>query len=344
MIPILVPMGNTQQAQQVEASTVPQTSIHQEGKMIPIYVPMGDAQKVQVSADPQSSIHQEGKMIPIYVPMGSTQEMQAAAVQQLAMMNTQGANNMMNTQGALVNTQVLNAMMANQMQQGEQVSAELGQEMNTETGGNTVVETNSLDASQSIGEELNEQIPVLNPLGSTASNVVVRPLPQGSTSSKSSSSSSTTTILYYDPAAATVNGQLFVPQVVYDADGNQVDLKALQDSKNAEIYLEAPPTFTQQQAVPEDAPPPQQMSRQDLERYAAEPPAQDQYIIISTVAVMALLVGALSARRLRARNFLSSCIENESLEDEVAYDVATTSGDYSTFGGHWKGDLEKFDV
>jgi hypothetical protein len=255
-----------------------------------------------------------------------------------SMMNTQGANNMMNTQGS-------NAMMANQMQLGEQVSAELGQEMTaSQLGGNTVVETNSMAASQPISQELNEQIPVLNPLGSTDSNVVVRPLPLGSSSSKSSSSSSTTTILYYDPLAATVNGQLYVPQVVYDADGNEVDLKALQASKNADIYLEPPSTTsTQQQTVTEDVPP-QQMSRQDLERYAAEPPAQDQYIIISTVAVMALLVGALSARRLRARNFLSSCIENESLEDEVAYDVATTNGDYSTFGGHWKGDLEKFDV
>ena len=72
---------------------------------------------------------------------------------------------------------------------------------------------------------------------------------------------------------------------------------------------------------------------------------QDQSIIVSTVAVMALLVGALSARRLRSRSFLSACIENESLEDDVAYDTAYTTTDhsYNTFGG-WKGDLEKFDV
>jgi len=82
--------------------------------------------------------------------------------------------------------------------------------------------------------------------------------------------------------------------------------------------------------------------------------SQDQTIIVATVAVMALLVGALSARRLRSRSFLSACIENESLEDDVAYDDAYTTtaaasgamgGDssYNTFGG-WKGDLEKFDV
>lgn len=88
------------------------------------------------------------------------------------------------------------------------------------------------------------------------------------------------------------------------------------------------------------------------------PQAQDQMIIVSTVATMALLVGALSARRLRSRHFLSSCIENESLEDELAYDTAyTTTGGrgsgYDTFGGGgssggsalpWRGDLEKFDV
>lgn len=87
-------------------------------------------------------------------------------------------------------------------------------------------------------------------------------------------------------------------------------------------------------------------------------------IIISTVATMALLVGALSARRLRSKQFLSFCIENESLEDELAYDAAFTTqstvggstfyaggGGYDTFatgkyGGdlRWRGDLEKFDV
>jgi hypothetical protein len=82
--------------------------------------------------------------------------------------------------------------------------------------------------------------------------------------------------------------------------------------------------------------------------------SQDQTIIIATVAVMALLVGALSARRLRSKSFLSSCIENETLEDDAAYDDAYTTtaaasgavgadSSYNTFGG-WKGDLEKFDV
>ena len=41
---------------------------------------------------------------------------------------------------------------------------------------------------------------------------------------------------------------------------------------------------------------------------------------------MALLVGALSARRLRSRHFLASCIENESLEDELACKLLKNHG------------------
>jgi len=165
------------------------------------------------------------------------------------------------------------------------------------------------------------------------SNVIIQPRPS------SSSTAGKPKILYYDPLAATVNGQLHVPQVVYDADGNEVDLNSLQSS-STEIYIEPPSLTQQQQSLPA-----QQLSRSEFQSIASEPPAEDQYIIITTVAVMALLVGALSARKLRSRNFMSSCIENEDIEDDVAYDVATTAGDYSTFSaGNWKGDLEKFDV
>jgi len=99
-----------------------------------------------------------------------------------------------------------------------------------------------------------------------------------------------------------------------------------------------------------------------IRRRIANPQTQDQMIIISTVATMALLIGALSARRLRSRQFLSFCIENENLEDDLAFDAAYTTqstvgasslyGGYDTFGDgnryggdlRWRGDLEKFDV
>jgi hypothetical protein len=70
----------------------------------------------------------------------------------------------------------------------------------------------------------------------------------------------------------------------------------------------------------------------------------DSSVIVVTVGVMALLVGALSARKLRSRNLLSACIENETLEDDAAYDAAYTTHQYNTFQQGWKGDLEKFDV
>ena len=140
-------------------------------------------------------------------------------------------------------------------------------------------------------------------------------------------------VYYYDAKAATTDGsgELQIPSMVYDANGNAVQLDSLKGgSPNAEIYLQPP-----QKAVlsPKIAP------------TWGESTLQDQTIIVSTVAVMALLVGALSARRMRSRSILSSCIENESLEDDIAYDTAytTTDNSYNTFGG-WKGDLEKFDV
>jgi hypothetical protein len=144
-------------------------------------------------------------------------------------------------------------------------------------------------------------------------------------------------VYYYDPKLAMADGELKIPTVVYDQQGNQIELQALQ---GAQIFLEPP---QQQQQV--ESPKQQLAGGQSLSKWG-ESTAQDQSIIVSTVAVMALLVGALSARRMRSRSFLSSCIENESLEDDVAYDTAyTTNADnsYNTFGG-WKGDLEKFDV
>ena len=141
-------------------------------------------------------------------------------------------------------------------------------------------------------------------------------------------------VYYYDAKEVTSDGsgQLQIPSLVYDAKGNVVQLDSLKGSSpNAEIFLEPP-----QQAV---------LSTSSLKPNWGDSTLQDQTIIVCTVAVMALLVGALSARRLRSRSFLSSCIENEALEDDIAYDTAytTTDNSYNTFGG-WKGDLEKFDV
>eukprot|EP00526_Cylindrotheca_closterium_P010403 CAMPEP_0113648114 /NCGR_PEP_ID=MMETSP0017_2-20120614/25503_1 /TAXON_ID=2856 /ORGANISM="Cylindrotheca closterium" /LENGTH=402 /DNA_ID=CAMNT_0000560279 /DNA_START=164 /DNA_END=1372 /DNA_ORIENTATION=- /assembly_acc=CAM_ASM_000147 len=145
-------------------------------------------------------------------------------------------------------------------------------------------------------------------------------------------------VLYYEPSHAMANGKLEAPMTVYDLNGNPIPLQSL---RGAQIYME-PPMQQQVQA------PKRGMSTQDIQKWG-ESTSQDQSIIVATVAVMALLVGAISARRMRSRNVLSSCIENEALEDDVAYDTAyTTNKDnsyYNTFAsGGWKGDLEKFDV
>lgn len=181
-------------------------------------------------------------------------------------------------------------------------------------------------------------------------------------------------IYYYDPAQAVLQGQLQAPSIVFDEHGNEVELASLVSKfKETDMYLEPPRSPSQmnspvygasqssnsgnrrlitssnstnstQPLLPLSLPPPLEMNIKRPESWG-ESTTQDQSIIVCTVATMALLVGALSARRLRSRSFLSSCIENESLEDEVAFDNAytVTGGDsYNTFG--WKGDLEKFDV
>ncbi|CAB9508144.1 expressed unknown protein [Seminavis robusta] len=173
-------------------------------------------------------------------------------------------------------------------------------------------------------------------------------------------------IFYYEPNQAIVQGQLQAPTVVYDEHGNEIELASLVTGVT-ELFIEPPlladlPMFGASQPINGNrrmmaasnstnstlphllGPPPLEMKIKTPESWG-QSTSQDQSIIVCTVAVMALLVGALSARRLRARSYLSSCIENESLEDDVAFDSAytVTGGDsYNTFG--WKGDLEKFDV
>lgn len=186
---------------------------------------------------------------------------------------------------------------------------------------------------------------------------------------------------YYDPKTTKkdIHGHLHLPQIVYDAFGRAVSLKSL--SAAAPVYMEAPPTtMTHQNASTYNGTiynyththPPVVETRQkrsmSLPRFGADTTtsssnanggggwgtstAADSSLIVCTVGVMALLVGALSARRMRSRSILSACIENEALlEDEAAYDTAYTvnnvaggANHYNTFQQGWKGDLEKFDV
>jgi hypothetical protein len=95
-------------------------------------------------------------------------------------------------------------------------------------------------------------------------------------------------------------------------------------------------------------------SRNESQSSSSTDADDDSSMIICTVGVvMALFVGALSARRMRhQRSILSVCIENETLEHNAAYDTGYTTttnpnafgSHYNTFAQGWKGDLEKFDV
>jgi len=187
------------------------------------------------------------------------------------------------------------------------------------------------------------------------------------------------TVYYYEPQTSTGGtnpGQPVVPDIVYDEQGTPIKLADLAEVAE-EIFMEHPDVPSPARKIGEETIEEESSSntQRDTESKSYAFPgdsgtwddsvqAQDQLIIVSTVATMALLVGALSARRMRSRQFLSSCIENESLEDEVAYDAAYTttsesryrdgggsvySHGYDTFGPtaeslRWRGDLEKFDV
>jgi hypothetical protein len=181
-------------------------------------------------------------------------------------------------------------------------------------------------------------------------------------------------VLFYDPEELkTAPGEIPLPKRVFDADGNDVDMagkEAVLVPPNNNNDNPPPPSKDDAKPHPKEDEketsidsPSSSTNDATQDEMLATPQTQDQMIIISTVATMALLVGALSARRLRSRQFLSFCIENESLEDELAYDAAYTTqstvgassfyagAGYDTFGGskfggdlRWRGDLEKFDV
>jgi hypothetical protein len=184
---------------------------------------------------------------------------------------------------------------------------------------------------------------------------------------------------FYDPKGTKKDqhGRIHLPQFVYDTYGRVVSLKSLTQAAAAPVMMQEPNdqpilTMIHQNSTTLNATqynyththPPVVESRQkrkmSLPKYNfsktngdSSTTEDDSSMIICTVGVMALFVGALSARRLRhQRSILSVCIENEALEDEAAYDAAYTTttnpnafgSHYNTFAQGWKGDLEKFDV
>jgi hypothetical protein len=292
----------------------------------------------------------EGKILPVYSPLGKTEDYQS---------NETVSNQPLGPNRKTMNTYMLSETVTNTAEPiygaeiisrryiPVKVSDMIGNEVVASTNESPPKDVEIVPQSFSSSENLHENKKILTSgenmlhdegsMRSSDVNVIIRPRP------KPKEANPKTTFLYYDAETVVVNGQVFLPQLVYDENGNEYDFQTIQATSKAEIIMEIPP---QVNPVLSKITPAKRLNRQDLERYVAEPPVQDQYIIIATVAVMALMVGALSARRMRSRNFLSSCIENEALEEEVAYDVATTNGDYSTFANNaiFRGDMEKFDV
>jgi hypothetical protein len=170
---------------------------------------------------------------------------------------------------------------------------------------------------------------------------------------------SKTQYLYYNPRdVMVVDGQVVLPHTAYDANGKPHDLSR----SHAQVYFQPPPlygvhhfnssnatasnyTFTHPNTVKTPV-----MDNRPKEGYALPAVAPmvegGSSILVATVGVVALLVGALSARHARGRACLSSCLENEHLvANEAAYDLAhTTNSNTTSYSTFWKGDLEKFDV
>lgn len=378
-IPVYVPMGSTtgQQQQQPQFSPVlqangmqgaPQLLMSQANTGQNGFMMMSGGQEqfqggfsqeqpqMMMMSPPQQSMMSGQNMMQLTQQQpGQLYQQQQQLPQQMMM---QGQPQMMQAQPQMMQGQPQMMMAQNQLQQG-QLQMQQGQVMQP-------YENQQPALTSAHGKHAQNQRPVHpNKLsnffrGKKATQKTQQQQPMGQQPQ----------VYYYDPAQAVVHGnQLQPPSLVYDQHGNEVQLASL-TSVGTEVHMEAPraelmdaPHYgstssgnSQRSLVvssnstinstgPILLPPPLEMNLKTPESWG-ESTSQDQSIIVCTVAVMALLVGALSARRLRARSFLSSCIENESLEHEVAFDNATTftgAGDsYNTFG--WKGDLEKFDV
>ena len=171
-----------------------------------------------------------------------------------------------------------------------------------------------------------------------------------------------TQYLYYNPNdVVVVNGQVYLPSQAYDKNGKPHDLT----NTKAQVFIQPPPLYgvhhfnhsnvtdsSYTYVHPNTVKTPVYGHHSgDKEEQTAKGIAMPNLnsvegnsssILVATVGVVALLVGALSARHARGRACLNACLENETLASEAAYDTAhTRANTYSTF---WKGDLEKFDV
>eukprot|EP00573_Skeletonema_grethae_P007729 CAMPEP_0201693950 /NCGR_PEP_ID=MMETSP0578-20130828/6376_1 /ASSEMBLY_ACC=CAM_ASM_000663 /TAXON_ID=267565 /ORGANISM="Skeletonema grethea, Strain CCMP 1804" /LENGTH=518 /DNA_ID=CAMNT_0048179559 /DNA_START=202 /DNA_END=1758 /DNA_ORIENTATION=- len=133
--------------------------------------------------------------------------------------------------------------------------------------------------------------------------------------------------------------ELTLPDEVYTASGQKLKLSDVHDGGKAEVFLEMNPKTVLGKSLTELNSIPKSMSSSSgggatsslfVSRTAASTTAgnaaqqsQDQMIVFLTVATMAIMVGMLSARRLRSRKFLEQCMTpdlEDDLDDVVRYD------------------------
>ncbi|KAL7489088.1 hypothetical protein ACHAW6_014676 [Cyclotella cf. meneghiniana] len=201
--------------------------------------------------------------------------------------------------------------------------------------------------------------------------VILRPRPSYSSNVSLSTTSNGKLVYYYDPSTLSSRGKeaeptLTLPEVIYDAQGRVKKLEEIHDGGRNDVFLEVKPKAVwgehwKGHGVPFHL-------NEKLSHYtnAAVDSSQspDQMIVFGTIATMAILVGALSARRMRHKKLLEHCMETDLEEDWEeeekgapnragmmyrGYDETPMGGGgrkYESFGGnlHWRGDMEKFDV
>jgi hypothetical protein len=188
-------------------------------------------------------------------------------------------------------------------------------------------------------------------------NVVLRPMGSDETDVSSvgdgmkpptTGSNGGLVVYYYDPSALTASAtastdggvrdvtaeeeahmpELTLPDVVYDESGTPFGLESVHDGGRNDVYLEIKPrgaTWGNGQGG--------RMAGSVADRWrsmrgklagtsstlssSSSSSSQDQLIVLFTVATMAVLVGALSARRMRSRNMLDECMHPDLDDDDM---------------------------
>ncbi|VEU45023.1 unnamed protein product [Pseudo-nitzschia multistriata] len=363
--------GGYPQQQQFQQPQI--VSMQQQGNALPVVPPLGNG--MNANGVPANSLAQgQTSMVQQQQQFLGMQQLSGAAQPQQVLMATD--------QGLAAPVQTSSLVQQQQQGLGPPGAVALQQAM-ASTGDIPQGMDQNMNIVQAAAPAMQQQ-QTSNQSGNQ--NVIQTPsamqLASGSSNAASDqlqASPSKQAVYFYDPkdTAMSQTGEMIqMPTIVYDTNGRAIPVSELQHQ--APIYVQPPARGASlTDATSSDAAgsggiggqtelvspstrgaslvsPSSREASISMPKSWGASTSQDQTIIVATVAVMALLVGALSARRLRSKSFLSACIENEALEDDVAYDDAYTTtaaasgamgndSSYNTFGG-WKGDLEKFDV